>query len=76
MDALNESERLKDHCLLSTVDRNTVLDRSIIIILEVRSLARHRKDVLNDTSCLNKDIVGFTEPQMKSSESTSIIYNT
>ena len=40
MDALNESERLKDHCLLSTVDRNTVLDRSIIIILECTIISK------------------------------------
>ena len=42
MEALNEYEWLKDHCLFSAIDKNAVSDDALtIFILNVRSLAKH-----------------------------------
>ena len=41
-DALNEYERLKNHCLFSTIERNAVSEDTLtIFILNIRSLVKH-----------------------------------
>ena len=74
MDKLNEYEGLNDPCLLSTIDKNAVSDDTLtIFILTVRSLAKHSNNIVRAYRCLKNDVVGFTETQMKLSDSTPII---
>ena len=41
-DALNEYERLKNHCLFSTIERNAVSEDTLtIFVLNIRSLVKH-----------------------------------
>lgn len=75
--ALNEYKWLKDHCFLSTTDRNEVLDDTFKkFILNKRSSANHVNNIVHDYRCLKNAFIGFTETQIKPSDSTSIIDDT
>ena len=66
MEALNEYEWLKDHCLFSAIDKNAVSDDTLtIFILNVRSLAKHLNNIVCDYRCLKNDDIGFAETQNK-----------
>ena len=42
----------------------------------MRSFPRHIDDILSDNRIINNDIIGFTETQIKPSDSTSKIIET
>ena len=76
-DALLEYERLKQNDLFSTVKRNAISwDTVTVLVHNVRSLPRHVDDILSDNRIINDDIIGFTETQIKPSDSTSKIIET
>ena len=76
-DALLEYERLKQNDLFPTVKRNAISCDAVTVILHnVRSLPRHVGDILSDNRTINNDIIGFTETQIKPSDSTSKIIET
>ena len=47
-----------------------------VLVHNVRSIPRHVDDILSDNRIINNDIIGFTETQIKSSDSTSKIIET
>ena len=72
-----EYERLKQNDLFSTVKRNAISgDTVTVLVHNVRSLPRHVNDILSDNRIINNDIIGFTETQIKPSDSTSKIIET
>ena len=76
-DALLEYERLKQNDLFSTVKRNAISCNTVTVIFHnVISLPRHVDDILSDNRIINNDILGFTETQIKPSDSTSKIIET
>ena len=51
--ALNDYERLKKHCLFSTIDGDTVSDDTLtVFILNLLSLAKYLNDVVTAISVL------------------------
>ena len=61
----------------STVNRNSISgDRVTLIVHTVRSLPGHINDILSDNRIINNNIIGFTETQIKSSDSTYEIIET
>ena len=44
--------------------------------MKVRSKAKYLDHIVHDSWCLKKDVIRHAETHMKSSESTSIIYDT
>ena len=76
-EALKEYERLKEHSIFSEIEKNIVSDETLtFLILNVRSLAKHARDVASDSRILNNDIVSFTETQIELSDSTAMITET
>ena len=76
-DVLLEYERLKQNDLFSSVKRNAIsCDTVTVLVHNVRSLPRHVDDILSDNRIINDDIIGFTETQIKPSDSTSKIIET
>ena len=72
-----EYERLKKNDLFSTVKRNAISgDTVTVLVHNVRSLPRHVNDILSDNGIINNDIIGFTETQIKPSDSTNKIIET
>ena len=61
----------------STVNRNSISgDRVTLIVHTVRSLPGHINDILSDNRIINNNIIGSTETQIKSSDSTYEIIET
>ena len=55
----------------STVNRNSISGDTVTLIVHtVRSLPGHIYDILSDNRIINNNIIGFTETQIKSSDST------
>ena len=76
-DVLLEYERLKQNDLFSSVKRNAIsCDTVTVLVHNVRSFPRHVDDILSDNRIINNDVIGFTEPQIKPSDSTSKIIET
>ena len=76
-DALLEYERLKENDLFSAVKGNVISgDTVTVLVHNVRSLARHVDAILSGNRIINNDIIGFTETQIKSSDSTCRIIAT
>ena len=76
-DVLLEYERLKQNDLFSSVKRNAISCNTVTVLVHnVRSLPRHVDDILSDNRIINDDIIGFTETQIKPSDSTSKIIET
>ena len=73
-DALLKYERLKQNDLFFTVKRNAISgDTVTVLVHNVRSPLRHVDDILSDNRIINNDIIGFTETQIKTSDTTSEI---
>ena len=70
--ALFEYERLTQNDLFCTIKRNNTSDNTIITVLvhNVQSLSKHIDDIVVDDRIINNEIIGFTETQIKSSDST------
>ena len=76
-DALLEYERLQQNDLFSRIKRNAISgDTVTVLVHNVRSLPRHVYDILSDNRIINNDIIGFTETQIKPSDSTSKVIQT
>ena len=69
-DALLEYERLKQNDLFSTIKTVTALANNL------RSLPRHVDYIVSDNRIINNNIIGFTETQIKPSDSTCKIIET
>ena len=66
-----EYERLKQNDLFSTIKRNAVSGDTVTVHgHNVRSRPRHVDDIVSDNGIVNNDIIGFTETQIKPSDST------
>ena len=73
-DGLNEYKCLQGNSLFSTIDKNVVSDKALTIFnMNLRSLAKHVQDLINDYRILKNYVVGFTETQIKPSDSTCLI---
>ena len=67
----------KKNDLFSTIKRNTISDDTVTVLIHnVRSLPRHVDNIVSDNRILNNDIIGFTETQIKPSDSTCKIIET
>ena len=76
-DVLLEYERLKQNDLFFTIKRNAISgDPVTVLVHNVRSLARHVDDIVSDKRIINNNIIGFTETQIKPSDSTCKIIET
>ena len=76
-ETFSEYERLKQNDIFSTIKRNNTSDDTIIVFVQnVRSLSKHINDIVSDDRIANNDIIGFTETQMNSSDSTCKIMET
>ena len=76
-DALLEYECLKQNDLFSTIKRNAISGNTVTVLVHnVRSLSRHVDNIVSDNRIINNDIIGFTEIQIKSSDSTCKIIET
>ena len=72
-----EYERLKQNDLFSTIKRNAFSSDTVTLLVHnVRSLSRHVDDVVSDNRIINNDVIGFTETQIKASDSTCKIIET
>ena len=72
-----EYERQKKNDLFSTIKRNAILgDTFTVVFHNVRSLPRHVDDIEGDNIIIKNDIIGFTETQIKPSDSTCTITET
>ena len=72
-----EYERLKQNDLFPTVKRNVVSGNTVTVLVhDVRSLPRHVDGILNDNRIINNNIIGFTETQVKPSDSLCKITET
>ena len=73
-----EYERLKQNDLFSTIQKNNISTNAITVFCHnTRSLSKHIDDIVSDDRVLiNNDIIGFTETQLKSSDSTCKIMET
>ena len=66
-----EYKRLKQNDLFSTKRRNAISgDTATVLVHNEKSLPRHVDDVVSDNRIINNDIIGFTEAQIKPSDST------
>ena len=75
-DALLEYERLKQNDLFSAIKRNAILgDTVTVLVHNVRSLPRHVDNIVSENRIIN-NIIGFTETQIKPSDSTCKIIET
>ena len=75
--ALLEYERLKQNDLFSTIKRNAISgDIVTVLVHNVISLPRHVGDIISDNKIVNNDMIGFTEKQIKPSDSTFKIMDT
>ena len=73
-DALNEYKCLQGNSLFSTVDKNFISDKTLTIFtMNMRSIVKHVQDLINDCRILKNDVVGFTETQIKLSDSNCLI---
>ena len=73
-EALVEYERLKNHSLFAEIEKNTVSNETLtLLILNVRSLKKHVNDLVNDYRIIKNDIVGFTETQVNPSDSMELV---
>ena len=81
-DALLEYQRLKQNDLFSTIKRNAISGYTVTVLVHnVRSLPRHDivsdiDDIVSDNRIMNNGVVGFTETQIKPSDSTCKIIET
>ena len=76
-DAFLEYERLKQNDLFSTVISNAIsCDTVTVLAHNVWSLPRNVDDILSGNRIINNNIIGFTETQIKPSDSTSKIIET
>ena len=71
-----ESECLKQNDLFSIIKRNIWDDTFTVFVHNVRSLSKHINDIARDDRIINNDIIGFTETQIKPSDSTCKIMET
>ena len=72
-----EYERLKQNDLFSTIKRNAISgDIVTVLVHNVISLPRHVGDIISDNKIVNNDMIGFTEKQIKPSDSTFKIMDT
>ena len=72
-----EYECQKKNDLFSTIKRNTILgDTFTVLFHNLRSLPRNVDDIEGDKRIIKSDIIGFTETQMKPSDSTCTIIET
>ena len=61
----------------STVNINSISGDTVTLIVHtVRSLPGHIDDILSDNRIINNNIIGFTETQIRSSDSTYEIIET
>ena len=57
--------------LYSTIKRNAIPGNKVTVLVHnVKSLPRHVGDVVSDNRIINSSIIGFTETQIKPSDST------
>ena len=57
-----------------TIKRNYISDDAVAVLVHnVISLPRLVDDILSDNRVINNDMIGFTETQIKKSDSTSKI---
>ena len=76
-DAMLEYKCLKQNDLFSTGKRNAIsVDTVAVLAHNVGSFPRHLYDILSDNRIINNDIIGFTETQIKPSDSTCKIIET
>ena len=75
-DASLQSERLKQNDLFSIIKRNTSENTITIFVHNAQSLSKHIDDIVSDDRIINCDIIGFTETQIKPSDSTCKIMET
>ena len=65
-DAFLEYERLKQNYLFPTIKRNAISGNTVTVLVHnVRSLPRHKDDVVSDNIIINNDVIEFTETQIK-----------
>ena len=70
-DALLEYKRLKQNDLFSTIKRNAISGSTITVLVHnLRSLPRHVDNIVSDNRIIDKDIIGFSETQIKTLDST------
>ena len=75
-DALLEYERLKQNDLFSTIKGNAIPAVTFtVLVYNVRSLPRHVDDIVSYNRIIKNHIIGFTETQIKPSNSTFKIRN-
>ena len=76
-DALLEYQRLKQNDLFYTIKRNAISGYTVTVLVHnVRSLPRHVDDIISDNRIINNGVVGFTETQIKPSDSTCKVIET
>ena len=74
---MSEYKRLIQNDLFSTIKINNIADNTITAFVHnVRSLSKHINDIVSDNRIINNDIIGFTETQINSSDSTFKIMET
>ena len=70
-DALLEYECLKQNDLFSPTKRNVISgDTVTVLVHNMRSIPRHVGDITSGNRNMNNNIIGFTETQIKPSDST------
>lgn len=68
-DKLNEYECLGKNYLLVSIENNPFDDDVFtIVVVNIRSLSKHWKDVSKDCRLFENEFLGFTESQLKPSE--------
>ena len=69
-------EHLKQNYLFSAIIRNAISGNTVTVLVHnMRSLPKHKDDMFSDNRIINNDI-GFTETQIKPSDSTCKIIET
>ena len=73
----NTAIKVKKDALLKykfpTIKRNVISgDTVTVLVYNVRSFPKHVDDIVSDNRTINNDIIGFTESQIKPSDSTML----
>ena len=76
-DVLFQDHHLKQNDWFYTIKRNNISDNTFTVFVHnTQSLSKHIDDIINDGRVISNEIIGLTETQINSSDSTYKVMKT